>query len=228
MKAVATTSWATAALLGIQDEELTPEQNLTALSELAPIAREASIPISTDLRDGFDDPRQVTADAFGVGASGANIEDSIPSVNFAGGVDEALYPLDEQLRRLKSALSAVPEDFVLNARCDVFRLQPPPKDDDEEAMQEAIKRGKAYLEAGATTVFYWGGARGLRTSEVKRLVKELDGRVAVLLRAGGLTTAELAEIGVARISIGPHLYRLAMRTVRDKAAKIIGGGGLSV
>lgn len=69
--------------------------------------------------------------------------------------------------------------------------------------------------------------RGLRTHEVKKLVEELGGKVAVLLsRQGGHTAGELAEIGVARISVGPSLYLYAMDAVKSTAARILGGGGL--
>ena len=222
VKAVATASWAIADSLGIKDEELTLEQNLSRLAELAPIARDAGIPISADLQDGYGDRIvEAVVNAYGIGAAGANIEDAKP--------DGTLYPLDEQVRRLKEALAKVPADFTLNARCDVFHQDPPPADGDEAAMAEAVRRGKAYLEAGATTVFYWGGARGLRTSEVERLVRELEGRVAVKLRAveGEMSAKELGELGVARISVGPELYRLAMRAVRDGAERLLGGGTLT-
>lgn len=48
-------------------------------------------------------------------------------------------------------------DFVVNARTDVMRLVPLP----DNALEETIGRGKAFLEAGATTIFVWGGGRGL-------------------------------------------------------------------
>lgn len=227
VKAVATASWAVADSLDIQDEELTLEQNLSRLALLAPIAREAGIPLSADLQDGYGDRiTEAVYSAHGMGATGANIEDAIPER--AGGVEDALYPLDEQVKRLREAMKHVPSDFVLNARCDVFHVEPPPLDNDEAAMAEAVRRGKAYLEAGATTVFYWGGARGLRTSEVERLVKELGGRVAVKMRAvdGDMSAKELAEVGVARVSVGPELYRLGLKAVRDGAERLLSGGKL--
>src|SRR5690606_15866963 len=99
----------------------------------------------------------------------------------------------------------------------------------EAVMAEAVRRGKAYLEAGATTVFFWGGARGLRTSEVETLVRELGGRVAVKMRAmeGDMSARELAEVGVARISVGPELYRLGLKAVRDGTERLLAGGKLA-
>ncbi|SPO00599.1 related to carboxyphosphonoenolpyruvate phosphonomutase-like protein [Cephalotrichum gorgonifer] len=229
VRAVATASWAVADTLGIKDEELSLEQNLSRLAELAPIAREAGIPISVDLQDGYGDRiREAVASAAAAGAEGANIEDSRPEAGYKGGVDAALYPLSEQVERLRTALEVAPAGFAVNARCDVFRLEPAAANGDEEAMAEAVRRGKAYLDAGATTVFYWGGGRGLRTGEVERLVAELGGRVAVKTAAseGALTARELGGLGVARVSVGPGLYLVAMKAVREAAERLLSGGKL--
>ncbi|TQV95633.1 carboxyphosphonoenolpyruvate phosphonomutase-like protein [Cordyceps javanica] len=159
--------------------------------------------------------------------------DSIPAAGYGRGLEGSLYSKADAVARVRAALGAaaaagVP-DFVVNARCDVFRLDDAPGLDDATRMREALDRGRAYLAAGATTVFFWGGgARGLSTAEVRTLVAELGGRVAVLLtkRDGALSTAELADIGVARISVGPSLYLAAMNAVKTNAAQILGGGGL--
>lgn len=229
VKAVATASWAIADSLGLADEDLSLELNLARLAELTPIAMEAGVPISVDLQDGYGE-RIVEAvrRAAELGASGANIEDSVPEEGFKGGAGRALYPVDVQVGRLKEALGAAP-GFVVNARCDVFRLEPAPADGDGEAMEEAVARGKAYLDAGATTVFYWGGARGLRTGEVEMLVRELGGMVAVKMggREGDMSAGELAAVGVARVSVGPELYRIGMRAVRDGAERLLAGGKLT-
>lgn len=235
VKAVATASWAIAESSGIRDEDLTWEQNRAAIARLAPHVRAAGLPLTVDLQDGYGERiEEVVAEAVRLGAVGANIEDSIPSAGFGKGVAGSLYGVEEQVGRLRRALAAARDagcaDFVLNARCDVFRLDPAWAADDEEAVAEAVRRGRAYLELGATTVFFWGGAgRGLRTSEVRRLVGALDGRVSVKLgeRAGALTTAELGEIGVARVSVGPSLYLKALAAVREWAANILSGGGLA-
>lgn len=226
VKAVATASWAVAATLGIKDEELTREQNFEAIAKIAPLAKAAGLPLSADLQDGYGDEIAATVKrAVELGVVGANIEDVVLDT-------EKFYPLDEQVERLKTALEAASSagcpDFALNARCDIFHVDTGLSEAD--AIKEAIERGRAYLEAGATTVFYWGGSgRGLRTAWVEALVKALDGRVAVKLAhgtPGALTTAELAEIGVARISVGPSLYLIAQSAIKSAAARILDGGGL--
>ncbi|KAM6512422.1 hypothetical protein FSOLCH5_010136 [Fusarium solani] len=226
VKALATASWAIAASLGIKDEELTLEQNFDAVAKIATLCKAAGIPLSADLQDGYGDQIAETVKrAVEIGVVGANIEDTIPATG-------AFYPIDEQVQRLKTALQSAADagcpDFVVNARCDMFHFDTGLNEAD--TVKEAITRGKAYLDAGATTVFYWGGSgRGLRTAWVETLVKELDGRVAVKLAHGtadALSTAELARIGVARISVGPSLFLVAQAAVKKAAASILSGGNL--
>ncbi|EEY21511.1 conserved hypothetical protein [Verticillium alfalfae VaMs.102] len=216
VKAIATASWAVAESQGIKDEDLTFEQNMAAIGRLAPHVQASGLPLTVDIQDGY----------------GARIEEAIPERGFGGGIEESLYGVEEQVDRLKAALAAPAaagcEGFVLNARCDVFRLEPYCEANDKAFLEEGIKRGRAYLEAGATTVFFWGGGgRGLRTSEVEVLVKELGGRVSVKLgeKDDSLTTRQLGEMGVARISVGPSLYSIAMRAVAEAARNILSGGG---
>ncbi|KAH7318281.1 phosphoenolpyruvate phosphomutase-domain-containing protein [Stachybotrys elegans] len=234
VKAVATASFAVAATLGLKDEELTPQQNVDAIRPISDVCAAAKIPLTVDLQDGYGEliPFFVTM-SVALGAVGANIEDVRSTHNQPpGSVPDSLYPIEEQAERIKKAREAVASmcpDFVINARCDVFRpgvVGAP--DTDELRMKEAIARGRAYLEAGATTVFYWGSTRGLRTEEVETLVKELDGRVAVKLASGpdALTTKELADIGVARISVGPSIFRIAMDAAKKAAMNLFEGRGL--
>lgn len=234
VKALATASWAIAATLGIKDEELSMVQNLEAISKIAPLAEKAGLPLSVDLQDGYGNAiSAVVTAAVEYGASGANIEDSIPSAGFGKGISGSLYKVDDQVARLKLALDAAKEagapDFVINARCDVFCLEASPNLTYETRLAEAIKRGKAYLAAGATTVFYWGAGNGLSGETVKTLVKELDGKVSVMLsgQPGSLAAADLAKIGVARISVGPSLYIAGLEAIKTAASRLLSGGGLA-
>ena len=233
VKALATASYAVAETFGLADEELTYEQNLEAIRTLAPHAKKAGLPLSVDLQDGYGDRiAEAVKAAVEAGAAGANIEDSIPSAGTAAGMKTCLYPLDEQIKRLRNAVQAASDagcpDFVINARSDIFHLEDHADiGSDEDRMTEGIKRGKAFLEAGATTIFFWGRRdRPLKKSELERLVKELGGRVSVLLHGveGGPTTKELGEIGVARVSIGPSLFLAGNEAVRKAALGILENG----
>ncbi|KAH7014624.1 phosphoenolpyruvate phosphomutase-domain-containing protein [Microdochium trichocladiopsis] len=245
LKAIATASYAIAKSLGIQDAELTFAQNLARIQELAPLVHNAGLPLSVDIQDGYGSKiEECVAAVVKAGAVGANIEDVVLASDDveggagAGGVGVGghkggeFYGVEEQASRIRSAIRAAEQagcpGFVVNARHDGFFLQGATGKSDEEVMAEAVTRGKAYLDAGATTVFFWGGSgRGLRTHEVQTLVKELGGRVAVMLGAKGrLSVKELADIGVARISVGPSLSFLSPGDVKGVAMRILGGGAL--
>ncbi|TAQ88227.1 hypothetical protein B7494_g3460 [Chlorociboria aeruginascens] len=163
-KALATASYAVAAVNGLNDEDLTLEANLACISKIAArIAKEEradSIPLSVDLQDGYGNrlPEAVEA-IIDLGAVGINLEDS-KSVN--GKME--LITAEEHVQRIGQVLQIAAKkgvpDFVINARTDAIVLG--------GTIEDAIERGKKYLEARATTVFVWGGsARGLRDVEVE-------------------------------------------------------------
>jgi 2-methylisocitrate lyase-like PEP mutase family enzyme len=131
------------------------------------------------------------------GVVGINLEDCDKET-------QKMYSITEPTERIQrvfamAKVKGVP-DFVVNARTDALVHGEP--------LSEAITRGKAYLEAGATTVFVWGGSvRGRITRvEVEKLVQAFRGRlnVAMKISEGGLTRKELQRTGVARISIGSY------------------------
>jgi len=206
--AVATASYAIAATNGVEDNDLSLEDNIGAIRKIAVVVSKKGLPLSADLQDGYDDVATTIKQAIEAGAIGCNIED----VEKRNG---KLRSVDDAASRIKTALSAAEEagvpDFCINARTDVLAFG--------GSVQDAVARGRAYLDAGAVTVFVWGGpsGRGVSTDEVKGLVQDLGGMVNVKmnLRPGFLNAKELAELGVARISIGPELYNKAMATLKD-------------
>ncbi|PNP81017.1 hypothetical protein FNYG_05484 [Fusarium nygamai] len=234
VKAIATASWAFAASLGIKDEDLTMEQNLASIRNIAATVASAGLPLSVDLQDGYGSRlREAVTQAIQAGAHGANIEDSIPAHGLGEGVEHSLYPLSEQIRRLQLAVKAAADaglpDFVINARCDIFALEDAANLNHETRMKEAVRRGKAYLDAGATTVFFWRGyGAGFTEADVQTLVKELDGHVAIRLgqTREALSVSQLAKLGVARISIGPSLFQIAMDAAKRSALSVLEGGRL--
>ena len=218
-RAIATTSYAVAEAAGFPDAELTQETNEAGIATVARgIARAGAsdrLPLTVDLQDGYADPASTIKRVIAAGAVGCNLED----LDSATG---KLRPQNEHVARIKTVLQAAKEvgvpDFCVNARTDVL-------DYPDTGVQDAVTRAKAYLEAGATTVLVWGGGRGrgLRDAEVKVLAKELGGRVNVLMVAkkDPLGVKELAEIGVARISVGPKLFHAAMKGYRDAMEEIL-------
>ncbi|KAF7513370.1 hypothetical protein GJ744_009791 [Endocarpon pusillum] len=218
--AIATASYAIAASAGVEDDDLTPEQNLAAIEGIAAVASKhgGGKPLTADMQSGYGERlEEVVRALVRSGVVGCNLEDRDTATG-------KLYPVDEAARRVRRALAAAGEGgvpgFVVNARTDVLLAG--------GTVDQAIERGRAYLGAGATTVFVWGGPKrgGMRREEVTEIVRALDGRVSVKLKLGeqDLTVRELAEIGVARISCGPELWRKAMTAFEQEMNAILGSG----
>ena len=222
-KAIATASFAVAAVAGLEDDELTFEENLGAIRKIAKQlvkdGKASSIPFTVDMQDGYGARLEEGIESvIEMGVVGINLEDSSSS---EGGLK--LVDADEHVQRIRivmktAAAKGVP-NFVVNARTDCVLLG--------GTIDEAIDRGKKYLDAGATTVFVWGGMkRGLRDAEVVQLVKGLEGRLNVIYRKsmpGALSVKDIGKLGVARISMGPGLWRESMKTVEQEISRILDG-----
>ncbi|CAG8200594.1 unnamed protein product [Penicillium olsonii] len=213
--AVATASYAIAASIGIDDNALTKSQNLTAIAAIASAIRATNPlkPLTVDLQDGYGDTAELAdtvRKVIALGAVGCNIEDTDAT--------GALRSLDEAVERVQMAVRTAAEagvpDFVVNARTDVLA---------GGTVDQAIERGKAFLGAGACTVFVWGpGGRGVSADEVKMLVAALGMvNVKMNLKEGFLGVQEIRELGVARISVGPELWRTAMEAFTEKAKSLL-------
>ncbi|PGH14690.1 hypothetical protein AJ79_02856 [Helicocarpus griseus UAMH5409] len=212
--ALATASYSVAIVHGFEDDDLDFDTNLAAIRRIVPVALRHNKPITVDLQDGYGSRLEEAIEAIiEAGASGCNLEDKD---NKTG----KLYPFDVALDRVRRVLATAAKagvpNFALNARTDAILV--------ENDVDEAIRRGKAYLEAGATTVFVWGGRKrgGMTKEEVVRVSNELGGRINVIAWPGGLSVQELADIGVARISVGPRLWRSANAAFEEAAKDLLG------
>ncbi|PNP38830.1 hypothetical protein TGAMA5MH_09053 [Trichoderma gamsii] len=211
-KALATASYAVAEAAGLKDDTLTLDVNVNSAKIIATAIKEFGKPLSVDYQDGYGDGLESgLTELIQAGVVGINLEDY-------NGVTKKLYSVSEAADRIKRAMATATSlgvpDFVVNARCDTLVQG--------GGLEEVIERGRAYLAAGATTVFVWGAGRGVSRNEVVELVKAFDGRLNVLLNlSGGLTVKELADIGVARISIGPTLQIGAMAKLQKDAEAIL-------
>ncbi|KAF4345636.1 phosphoenolpyruvate pyruvate domain protein [Fusarium beomiforme] len=212
-KALATASYAVAAAVGLKDDDLTMDINIAAATRIASAIKDFRKPLSVDFQDGYGDQLEDgVRQLLQAGVAGINLEDYNNTIKEMYSSDEA----SSRIRRVMGVAHAagVP-DFVVNARCDTLLHG--------GKLEEVIERGQRYLAAGATTVFVWGGSRGVSSAEVAELVKAFDGRLNVLLKLSpdGLTIPELADIGVARISIGPTLQLKAMEKLKEEAENIL-------
>ena len=223
-KALATASYAIAAAAGLEDHELDLETNIRGATAIAKVAKAHDLPLTVDFQDGYGEHLTVgVKKLLDIGAVGINLEDFSRE-------KESLYEIEDAVGRIRKVLeisrdAGVP-DFVVNARTDALLVG--------LSVEEAINRGKAYLDAGATTTFIWGGRErgGMTSAEVEQEARELGGRLNVSLKRvvpDGLTIHELRSIGgvgVARISIGPQLMMMSVRAVSDEAGNILKGEGL--
>jgi 2-methylisocitrate lyase-like PEP mutase family enzyme len=213
-KALATASYGVARANGTEDDDMDMETNLAAAALCAKAALAANKPLTVDFQDGYGDRlKDGIRRLIEVGVVGINLEDYDRGRN-------GFFPANEAVQRIKDVLQVakdmqVPE-FVVNARCDVLVQG--------GRLEDVLTRGKQYLDAGATSIFVWGGSqRGVNRDEVAKMVEAFGGRLNVAIRMSGdakaVTIKEAAELGVSRLSIGPQLQFMGMDTIRAEAEK---------
>jgi 2-methylisocitrate lyase-like PEP mutase family enzyme len=210
-KALATTSGGIARAIGVKSDDLTLEENLMAVRGIAKAARAKHIPLTVDYEHGYNDKLEngVTA-LIEMGVVGLNLEDFDKETQKMYTVDEAV---DHVKRVLKVAIATGIPNFAVNARCDSLVHG--------GSIPEVIERGKAYLAAGALCVFVIGR---MSKDDMKLLAQAFDGKLNVVLMKGGPTVLELAEINVARISMGPFMQAVVVSAYSDEAERILKSG----
>jgi 2-methylisocitrate lyase-like PEP mutase family enzyme len=214
---VATTSGGVAAALGYEDHEGAPAGEMLAAA--ARIARGVEVPVTVDAEAGYGmEPAELVAALRRAGAAGCNLEDTDYTV---GGLRDP----DRHAEWLMTVQQAASEDdyrLVINARVDVFLgplLAGAGPGTQEELVPGAIRRADAYLEAGVDCVY----PIGLWEADALRLfTSEVRGPVNVVCLPQTQSLAELAALGVARVSWGPFLYRDAMARFEGQLASLRG------
>jgi len=215
-QAIATTSAGAANALGYPDGQLVTRAQM--LSMVAPIAAAVDLPVTADMEAGYgDSPDDAAATARGVveaGAVGLNLEDT------AAAGDDPLLPIDAFVAKIAAVRAAADETgvpLVLNARTDVFIGQ---VGDPATRLDRAVERGRAYLDGGADCIFVPAVADA---ATIEALVGRI-GPVSILAGPGSPTLAELAVLGVVRVSVGSGAYRAALALARRMAEQAYGEG----
>ena len=208
--ALATSSAAVAGVLGHEDYGVTREESLAAAHS---IVEAVELPVSADLENGFGDTPEDVAQTVGraseVGLAGCSIEDA------KGG--ESLYDMGLAVERIVAAVEASQDrevPMVLTARVEHY-LQP----DGSDGLADTIKRLQAYADAGADVLF----APGLNDlAALRELCAAVGKPVSAIGSMGGgaVSVAELAEVGVKRISTAASLYSVAMAGLRAAAIEV--------
>ena len=209
-EALATSSGASAGILGRRDGKVTREE---ALSQARGIVAATDLPVSADLEKGFGDAPAVAAEtirlAAEVGLVGGSIEDA------TGDKDKPLYDFGLAVERVAAAVQAARAlsfPFTLTARAENFLRGNPSLDD-------TIKRLLAFEKAGADVLF----APGLPDLEAVRAVCAAVSKpfnFMVGIKGKSFTVAELQAAGVKRISLATSLYRKAMSGLINAAREV--------
>lgn len=203
-RAIATTSSGFAASLGRPDGDVS---RYDVLVHCATLVGAVPVPVSADLENGLAASLEEVGSTYRMaaeaGLAGASIEDWSGS---------AIYDLAEATERVAAARAAAP-DLVLTGRAEGYLHGEP-------ELSAVIARLQAYAEAGADVLY----APGMTSvEEIRTLVAEVPRPVNVLL-LGDLTVPELADAGVARISVGGQLAWAAWHGAAVAARDFLGGG----
>ena len=221
--AVATTSAGIAFSLGRPDHDFfadhEPEGRAdreTMMGRVREIVDSVAVPVSADLEEGYGEAPETVATTISMtvaaGAAGGNIED------FTGTRARPLFDMELAADRIRAARAVIDRPFVLVGRTDVLLVG--------GNLDEAIKRANAYLAAGADCAYVPGAGDA---TTIGRLVRELDGPLNVVMGLTGsaLTMAELAELGVRRVTVGGSIARAMYRHLLDAARELAECGTFS-
>jgi 2-methylisocitrate lyase-like PEP mutase family enzyme len=210
--ALATASHSIAASFGYKDGEHIPLE--LHLDMVRRIVQAVELPVTMDFEAGYGNPGETARKAIAAGVVGGNLEDQMKPLEQAV---EAVHAVLEAGRAAGIA-------FVLNARTDTL-IRADPSLPRHQILDEAIRRGRAFLEAGAPVVFI---PRLVARDEIKVVVEALGHKRLTLISVPGksLPVHELEELGVARVSTGPYTQQVALSALQDAAAALNAGGTL--
>ena len=201
-QALATTSSGFSFSKGLPDTDWAVPRD-AALAHIAEIAAATDLPVNADYESGYaheaEEVGQNVRLCVETGVAGLSIEDA------TGTPDKPLYDLDHAAERIKAArmaIDATGADVLLTARAECYLVGHP------DPLKESIRRLEAYAEAGAD-VLYAPGPRTL--ADIKAIVDAVAPRPVNILMSmnTGLIVADLAALGVRRISVGSSLARAA-------------------
>ena len=205
--ALATTSSGFAATAGLVDGTVGAE---AALEHAAAVSLCVDIPVSADLEDGWGDEPEIVAstvtEAIEGGLAGCSIED------YSAGADPEIHDIGLATERIEAAADAARSGrgLVLTARAENFIRGNPD-------LGDTIERLQAYQEAGAEVLY----APGLvDIADIRSVVSSVDRPVNVLLMPGIAPIEELAEAGVARISVGGTFSAVAFGALARAAREL--------
>lgn len=216
--AIATTSAGIAWALGYGDGQQLGREEM--LRVIASIVRAVEVPVNADIESGYGsgstaDVAETVRALVALGVAGINLEDT------PGRGGSVLMDPAEQATRIRAAREAAlaeGADLVINARIDVYLFQAGAS---ETRFDATVQRARAYLAAGADCVFVPGV---IDAETIGGLVRAVGGPLNVMAMPGAPGVAELAALGVARVSVGPAIAAAALGATRRAALELLGAG----
>lgn len=219
--AVATASAAVAYANGYNDGENIPFNDLLAL--LKKTASGITIPVTADIESGFaDNDIQLQENIkllIDTGIAGINIEDTDHKTN-------SLHSIGLQCNKIR-LIKKIARDkgipLFINARTDVY-LHAEPFTSATDKLEETIKRGLAYKEAGADGFF---PLLIKQEEEIKEIISHVELPLNILILPGIPDLKTLNKLGVARVSLGPSLLKIALGAMKHLALQLKDHEGLT-
>jgi len=211
--AIATTSSGVAAASGYSDGQHMSREMM--IDVIARIVRVVECPITADIEAGYgnsiEEVVQTVKAVIMTGAVGINIEDS-PKQHEKALVDIA-YQV-ELIKALRELATTMDVPFVINARVDIFLLA---IGEPESRFEHAVQRANAYLQAGADCIYPIGI---LDQYLISNLVKAIKGPINIMGGPPGPPLPELAQLGVAHVSLAGSLMRSVLGHLRAIAQEL--------
>jgi 2-methylisocitrate lyase-like PEP mutase family enzyme len=208
-KAIATGSASVSMANGFGDGEEVPLD--LALGNAARIVKAVDLPVTVDFEGGYAtdvvELRENGRRLAETGAIGCNFEDQIVGT-------DRLYEAADQAKRIAALRDGVGQSFFINVRTDLF-LKAKPDTHDEGLADQAIERGLAYADAGASGFFIPGLAD---IALVERICAAVPLPVNAMHLPGGPSRSGWGGAGIARVSHGPFPY-MAMQEWLAKEAE---------
>jgi 2-methylisocitrate lyase-like PEP mutase family enzyme len=213
-KALASTGAGYAFTLGKPDLAVGAKDMMGYFKDICDVT---DVPVSADMQNGFGDTPELAAqtiiEAASVGLVGGSIEDA------GGNSLSDIYDIGLATARIGAAAEAAKSlnfKFMLTARCENYLYGNP-------NIGDTIKRLQAYQEAGADVLY----APGIQTvDDIKAVLSSIDRPMNLLMSfpSSQLTVADVAALGVKRISIGGSMARAAMGALKRAGAEMLEHG----
>jgi 2-methylisocitrate lyase-like PEP mutase family enzyme len=174
------------------------------LAHIREVVQATPLPVNADFQNGYaDEPEDVAANVtlcLATGVAGLSIEDA------RGDPVAPLYETGMAIERIKAARNAVDASglpVILTARCEAFLVGHP------EPLRVVLERLTAFAEAGADCLYAPGVSQAAEIAAIVKAVAPKPVNVLMPIRGQAFSMAELANLGVRRVSVGSGLARAA-------------------